>query len=320
MWRESFRKHTSDFHSEYRDDSCSGVNRGVIVLIGVVMQVGWLIDASAFELEYEATVAAVEQIGGIAKVINRPKPPYGWSDVGNSFFNAFPPGACVVTRGDIDLVNRVRADGRWTPGVFATIENYRCSHYFAHLGRFLLNRDYVMLPFAELGRCADFLFEICGRNGQIFIRPDSPLKIFTGQVATRETFEKDLEFMGFYEFPRESLVVVSSPKLIDCEWRFVVANQTVVAGSHYRERGIGIRSTDVDPAAWRLAEEIVTTGFAPDPVWVLDVCRTQAGEYALLEIGAFSFAELYACDQLAVVRAISETAQQSYNRHEAGKP
>jgi hypothetical protein len=36
-----------------------------------------------------------------------------------------------VAYGDIDLVNRVREDAFWTPGVFATVEFFFCSHYYA---------------------------------------------------------------------------------------------------------------------------------------------------------------------------------------------
>ena len=81
-----------------------------------------------------------------------------------------------------------------------------------------------MLPYAELPRFKDFLFDTLGRNDQLFVRPDSPLKIFTGLTISRSTFDKDYDFMGFYEFPVESLVVVSSPKTIRAEWRYVVAD------------------------------------------------------------------------------------------------
>ena len=59
-------------------------------------------------------------------------------------------------------------------------------------------------------------------------------------------------FMGFYEFPPDSLVVVTSPKTIVKEWRFVVANGRVVAGCQYKEgdtfetkRVVGVFSVDL---------------------------------------------------------------------------
>jgi len=54
--------------------------------------------------------------------------------------------------------------------------------------------------------------------------------------------------------------------------------------------------------------------FQPDRTWVFDVCRTSENELRLLEIGSFSFADLYACDLAAVVRAISRLAFEDWER------
>gem|GEM_PF-528286 len=274
--------------------------------------VGWLLDATVFEAYHDELVAAILRQGHQVKSLNAPSPPYRWDDVGSAYRLAFPPGFCVVTHGDIDLVTRVQVDAIWTPGAFATVKNFRCSHYFAHLGRFLLNDDYAMLPFAELDRCRERLFTLFGREGKIFVRPDSPLKLFAGLLAGHDTFARDLEFMEFYEFPVESLVVVSSPKQIESEWRFVIANQQVVAGSLYKHRGETKLEPCADPVAARFAESVLATGWAPDPVWVIDICKTERGEYRLLEIGGFSFANLYGCDKDAVVRAVSKVAAELY--------
>lgn len=272
------------------------------------MSVGWLLDATVFDAYHDELAAAIVRNGDIVKSLNRPNPPYGWEDTDNSYRGAFAEKSCVITHADIDLVNRVRRDGIWTPGVIATLENFHCSHYFSHFGRFLLNRDYVMLPFGELERRADFLFQTFGRDGKIFVRPDSPLKLFTGLLADRANYARDLEFMAFYEFPMESLVVVSSPKRIDAEWRFVIADQSVVAGSLYKSSNPLDASPQNDVGARQLVDEILATGYSPDPVWVMDICRTIDGVYQLLEIGCFSFANLYSCDKDAVVRAVSAVA------------
>jgi hypothetical protein len=280
------------------------------------MKVGWLIDAGVFDSYHDELAAAVVRNGDIVMSLNRPKPPYGWDDTANSYQNAFAKNSCVVTHADIDLVNRVRRDAIWTPGVIATLEHFYCSHYFSHFGRFLLNRDYVMLPFGELERTADFLFDTFGHEGQIFVRPDSPLKLFTGTLAGRATYARDLEFMAFYEFPMESLVVVSSPKQIETEWRFVIANQSVVAGSRYKSANPLLTSSPIDVNARQLADEILATGYSPDPVWVMDICRTVDGQFHLLEIGCFSFANLYSCDKDAVVHAVSAVAVKMHESHQ----
>jgi hypothetical protein len=272
------------------------------------MNVGWLVDASVFDAYHEDLARAVVRNGQTIQSVNRPNPPYGWSDTGDRYRDAFPPGSCVVTHADIDLVCRVLDAGIWTPGAFASVDRFACTHYFSHLGRFLMSRDYTMLPFGELRRCQDFLFDVFGEDGKIFVRPDSCLKLFSGQLVSQSTFDRDLEFMAFYEFPIESLVVVSSPREIEAEWRFVVADQVVVAGSQYKLNHAKHLTADVDRTAKQLAEKVAAAGYAPDPVWILDICRTTDGEHHLLEIGAFSFADLYQCDKDAVVKAVSDVA------------
>ncbi|NLS98214.1 MAG: ATP-grasp domain-containing protein [Planctomycetaceae bacterium] len=199
------------------------------------MSVGWLLDGDLFHGYRDALIAAIHAQGHDVKVIHTPSPPFRWDDVGCSYRETFPKDACVVSHGDIELVTRIVRERRWTPGAFATVENFFCSSYACHYGRFLLNRDYVMLPFGELARCKEFLFASLGRDDRIFVRPDSPLKLFTGQIAGRDTFSADLEFMAFYEFAPSTLVVVSSPKEIECEWRFVVADRKIVTGCQYKQ-------------------------------------------------------------------------------------
>jgi hypothetical protein len=273
------------------------------------MNVGWLIDADMFEGYRDQLVAAIRQQGHDAKLIHAPTPPFRWDDVGCSYRETFPADACVVSHGDIELVTRIHKERRWTPGAFCTTENFFFSNYVCHYARFLLNRDYVMLPFGELDRRRDFLFDAVGREDRLFVRPDSPLKLFTGQIATRDTFAADLEFMGFYEFPPSSLVVVSSPKEITSEWRFVVAGGKVIAGCRYKHAGGFNYCADYDSQAFDLAASIAAISYQPDPAWVMDICQTSDGSYHLLEIGGFSFSDLYACNMADVVAGVSAAAK-----------
>jgi len=166
-----------------------------------------------------------------------------------------------------------------------------------------------MLPFGELSSQRNFLFDKIGHDERIFIRPDSPLKLFAGQIACRETFDEDLEFMGFYEFPAESLVIVSSPKEIVSEWRFVVVSGKVIAGCLYQSGAEQDFQPAYDITAYELASEIASMGYEPDPVWIIDICKTSEGIYRMLEIGGFSFSDLYACNMSEVVAAVSEAAR-----------
>ena len=192
------------------------------------------------------------------------------------------------------------------------MENFFCSSYACHYGQYLLNRAYVMLPFGELDRRKEFLFDVFGRDRRIFIRPDSPLKLFTGQVASREKFASDLEYMAWYEFPPSSIVLVSSPREILAEWRFVVSRGRIVTGCQYKLDGKLDYRPEYDHAALELAQAIANVDYEPDPAWVMDICKTSDNAYHLLEIGGFSFADLYVCDKSKVVAAVSAAAAEAW--------
>lgn len=278
------------------------------------MNVAWLLDGDMFESYRDELISEIRKQGHSVKAIHAPSPPFRWDDVGCSYRETFPKSTCVVSLGDIELVTRIHRERRWVPGAFCTIENFFWSSYACHYGRYLLNRDYVMLPFGELDRCKDQLFDRLGVDDRVFIRPDSPLKLFTGQTASRQSFAADLEFMGFYEFPVSSLVVVSSPKQIIAEWRFVVAHGEVVAGSQYKEHNTFEPRPGFSSDAFQLAQAIARLEYQPDPVWVLDVCLDSTYRYSLLEIGGFSFSDLYACDKSKIVEAVSAAAIDVWNK------
>lgn len=276
------------------------------------MQVGWLVDAVAFDSYHNELVAAIERNGHRAISVTRPNPPYQWDDVNCSYRNAFPTGACVVVHADLDLVRRVQTDQLWIPGALATVPHYFCSYYYPRLGPYLLNKTYLMLPFGDVPRQKDWLFETLGHKQTLFIRPDSPLKLFTGQTISWSEFDKDYEFIGFNGFPLETMVVISGPQVLLSEWRFVIANGRVVTGSQYKGNGQLVALPAVDIGAAAFAERVVGTGYNPDPVWVLDVGLVADGTYHIVETGGFSFAGLYACDKDLIVQAVSAVAENIY--------
>ncbi len=273
------------------------------------MQVGWLIDAVAFDAYHAELASAVTRNGHKAVSVTRPSPPYQWDDANCSYRKSFPRGSCVIVHGDVDLVRRVQSEQLWNPGVFATIPHYFCSYYYPRLSQFLLNDSYVMLPFGDLPRRKDFLFQCLGKNDLLFVRLDSPLKMFTGQTISLDEFDKDYEFIGFNEFPIETIIVVSVAQKLVAEWRFIIADGRIVAGSQYKDGGELVAVPATDAGAFAFTDQIVSTGYHPDPVWVLDIGLVTDGRYRVVETGGFSFAGLYACDKDAVVQAVSSAAR-----------
>lgn len=271
-------------------------------------RVNWLLDGEMFADYHDELVTAIRGCNGTAISVRRPRPPYDWDDVGDSFRNSFPPNSCVVTHGDLDLVSRVIAHGDWSPGAFATFENFACESYYPHFGRRLLNHDHVTLPFGEFLQQAGSLFDRFGRDDRLFVRPNSPLKSFTGQTIDRASLVKDLEFIAFQGIRADAKVVVSSAKDILAEWRFVVTERSVVAGSQYKLNREAAVASRCDVAAIQFAKDTISVDYSPDPVWILDICQTTDGDFHILEIGGFSHSNLYACDKRLVAGAVSQIA------------
>jgi hypothetical protein len=269
---------------------------------------GWLIEAEMFPDYCDQLVRRVNEAGHIAKLVPALKFGYRWDELDSPYLQLFPRDSCVIFHGSMELAIRLQSQKPWIPGSYCKWEHLDCSVYYCHFSDHLLNNDYVMLPFGELLRCKELLFDTLGIEGAIFVRPNSCQKSFTGQPAHWESFEKDVEFMAFYDVPPHALVIVSSPKQITHEWRYVVADGRAVSGSLYKHNGTLEKRPETDPAADRLAQLLASHVFQPDRVWTADICRTAEGDYRLLEIGGLSCADLYLCDLTAVVRAVSNVA------------
>jgi hypothetical protein len=82
----------------------------------------------------------------------------------------------------------------------------------------------------------------------------------------------------------------------------------VSVGCQYKDGAYLDYQSRYDRNAYELAKSIASIDYEPDPVWVMDVCKTSDGMYHLLEIGGFSFADLYACNMNDVVAAVSVVA------------
>lgn len=275
------------------------------------MQVKWILDGDLFEEYRQELIREIQSQGHIPCVVHAPNPPYRWDQI-PQIKNLLNGDCCTIAHADIALSTRFCREERICPGAFCNVEHFYCSSYLCWLGKYWLNKDYAMIPFGELPRLKDNLFDTFGIEGKIFVRPDSPIKIFNGQTIQHQTFDKDYDYLGFYDFPEKEIVVVSSPKEIAAEWRFVIANGVVVTGSQYMLNGNLHVQKGFPDNAFELADEIAKIN-QPDPVWILDICQTFDKQFHMIEIGGFSFANLYACDLNAVVRVVSAAAQTAYH-------
>lgn len=214
-------------------------------------------------------------------------------------------GSTVIYHGSIQFCNDFIRNTTVKLYQDVSVKNYECTSYYPKYGRELLNGHYVMMPFGDLARKKEWLFHLFSVDNCIFLRPNSGLKQFTGTIIKYESFEKDLDYLRFYEHEDDLLTIVSGPELIKWEARMIVVDGKVITGSYYRinrlhqekladERLIKSTQKLIDDVKWH-----------PDDIYVIDVCETNE-ELKVVEVGAFSYAGLYKCDRNEIVKSISE--------------
>ena len=232
---------------------------------------------------------------------------------GKRICDLFENDACVIFQGSLNLARQLQREKSWIPGVWCSLHNFKCSVYYPYFAKFLLNSEYFFVPVADLLRRKDELYRRFAVDTCLFVRPDSGFKTFTGRPIPYEEFSSDYEWMVEFSDP-DSLALISNPKPIDAEYRFVVAERKVIAGSTYRIDGdlkyipVDLKS-DRDRGAWEFLDSVFEEKeiWTPDPVFVVDVCISN-DNYYILELNSFSCSGLYACDLQAVVKSASDLA------------
>lgn len=198
------------------------------------------------------------------------------------------------------------------PGVYLTLDNYECFKYYGEYGDYLLNSNYMMMGLNDVLRSKDRIFDTF-KTDSIFIRPSNGFKSFPGQTLPLEKFELEFHILtkSYGGLDMNELVVVSPVQDIEEEYRFIVVDGNVVAGSLYMDKlnrpqwKAYYDKQCEDDAAWRFAIRMAFM-YQPDKAFTIDVCRLATGEYKLIEINSFCCASMYGCNYDDVVKAINE--------------
>jgi len=226
--------------------------------------------------------------------------------ISGNFLDRRWPSLHVVGYGDIDFVRQMQRTP-FIPGAWCTFDNMKCSTYYAYLGEYLLNKDYVMMPAGDLLRRWDALIDR-DVNRSLFLRPDSGAKPFTGYVIEpegRDKIQTLVETVG-----PDMLVVVARKKQITAEWRFVICDRKVVTGCQYLPN----EDKWFHPESFRLAHKIASKEWQPDLCYTVDIAESE-GKMYLLEINSFGCAGLYVCDMESVIRRVSVAATKEWREY-----
>lgn len=224
---------------------------------------------------------------------------------------------CVVFQGSINLAEQFqREKPNWLPGVYATWENYECTKYYHGLAPYLLNRNYGFYNVSDLLEKQWEIFQLFGEDATIWMRPSTGKKTFTARLVQLEDYDNFVKkWVVPFTQPTDK-VVVSTPKSINGEWRFICNRGTIIATSCYIYQGNRIYVPSCPNGARAKCEDVLDFGYYPDNFFAVDICEDSEGKYYLMELNAFSSCGLYKCNKQEIVQQVSEDAVRFY---ESGK-
>jgi len=232
---------------------------------------------------------------------------------------------CVVSYTGLGLSKRIRNDCAWIPGTYCYLPNFKCSKYYAYYYKYLLNREYLMMPLAQLINEAPNLSDrfMLGYGLEFFIRPDRGDKPFAGIVLKQDEITLDNLVWCLSNEDMDLLVLISealSNEFMLKEWRFFVTKDKVLTGSQYKINGELEVAPEYEQGAWDYAQKILDeVEWTPDPIFVMDICKMGTSEnknisdYYLIELNAASTSGLYDCDVKPIVKTMSELAYNEWS-------
>lgn len=184
---------------------------------------------------------------------------------------------------------------------WSTFENYKCSVYYPKIQELLFNDRYAFIPFKDLPRRKWDIYGWLGKESLVFIRPDSGEKNTPAELVDIQNIDK---FVDDYDY--DGLAVVSTPKNLVGEWRFVVSEGDIQAVSSYRYQGILTCVPSAPAAAYELVLKVIDKGWTPDEIFCVDVVQDTGNEFWVMEITSFSSAGLYACDTKKIAKLLKK--------------
>jgi len=182
------------------------------------------------------------------------------------------------------------------------------------------NNDWKVYNYDYLLNCSDILnedavivnmiryYDIFKSFGEKFwIRSNSGAKLFTGGIFTPDEMEVEFEYfrqkgMGNFE------LVLANPKEIGIEWRIVIIDGRVIAGSAYMDGGEP-KVNDIVPfyVVDFTKEWVKKHKFLFPSSYVVDVCEHDDA-LKVVEVNNLLTSGWYDCDVEAIVKAIIQQA------------
>jgi hypothetical protein len=212
-----------------------------------------------------------------------------------------------VVRGGTKVLSMITADSTmWMKdGVLYDVDKFDQNQY-QYLGLPLLNADAQFYNLPE--------FPYLKFDREVFVKPSSDLKAFTAGIL--EIGQSVQEFIGSQMHQANAFdetILVASAKTVVDEYRFFVLKDQVITGSQYRiNQQLQYRAltNSLEHESVLDVARAYAKLYQPADVFTLDICRTSAGEYLIIEYNCFNASGLYACDVDLLFTTITDFVRQ----------
>lgn len=223
----------------------------------------------------------------------------------------YDPEVPVLLYGTIGYISRCKIP--FMPGAYAfgneTDANIVMSSI---LYEYMLNSNYIMMPFGQVAKRHKFIFDLFGDN--IFIRPNSGKKSFTGTTFNSYNFDHELYSIKELQHVTDEEICLIAPAFpLKAEYRLVVADHEIIGYSQYRRDDVLDVRCDISNDALKLAEKIARMSKQPDLIYTLDIAELPDGKCRVIELNSFNSSGLYAIDRERVVAGINKAVLKDFN-------
>ena len=159
----------------------------------------------------------------------------------------------------------------------------------------VLNNDAKILPFKD----------ITIEKEPLFIKPNRGLKIFNGKLMYPNYFKelKKRVINNKMNFNENELMVVSSKKFINKEYRLFIVNNEIITACQTMEYSYLNLNEFVPEEVFKFAKDLINI-WIPSNNFVLDVAKTPKG-LKVVEINCINSSGPYLCDMKKVISALS---------------
>jgi hypothetical protein len=224
---------------------------------------------------------------------------------------------CVIFYGSIQMAKLVSNHLKTcSPVVWEDMDKFECTTYYPYFKDYLFNDKHELMPFKQLKDNKFDIYSKFGKDAFIFLRPSGGSKSFAGQIIDLQDFDRFCENNIVCNAKDTDIVVVSTPKNIKSEFRFIVtAERKIVAMSCYKFQNKITSIAGAPTKAIELVKKVLAVGYYPGKMFSLDVAEDDDGEFWLLEFNSFNSCGFYACNKRPIVDEASRLAIEEFTQN-----